>query len=166
MGLYAECSDGEATQFCVQPGLEVLKYNDPSFDFSYDQRRRLLRRSHFAEIDRVGQQIQFRNHFLGDGLRQFLDGGVALLSDGTLTLFSKANNVWQTILSVPNAPAYRSDPDAVNALRVTTIAGKIIIYLNGQLRESDPSPIAGWEFAFQACMLRSTRAWTEQRRYS
>ena len=61
---------------------------------------------------------------------------VMLSSDGTLTLFSKANNVWQTILSVPNAPAYKSDPDAVNALRVTTIAGKFIIYLNGQLEKA------------------------------
>jgi hypothetical protein len=61
---------------------------------------------------------------------------VMLSSDGTLTLFSKANNVWQTILSVPNAPAYKSDPDAVNALRVTTVAGKIIIYLNGQLEKA------------------------------
>jgi hypothetical protein len=61
---------------------------------------------------------------------------VMLSSDGTLTLFSKANNVWQTITSVPTAAAFKPEPDAVNALRVTTIAGKISIYLNGQLQKA------------------------------
>jgi hypothetical protein len=61
---------------------------------------------------------------------------VMLSSDGTLTLFSRANNVWQTISSVNNAPAFKSEPDAVNVLRVTTIGGKISVYLNGQLEKA------------------------------
>jgi hypothetical protein len=61
---------------------------------------------------------------------------VMLSSDGSMTLFSKLNNAWQTILSVPNTPAYKSDPDAVNVLRVTTIGGKISLYLNGQLQKA------------------------------
>ena len=59
-----------------------------------------------------------------------------LTSDGTITLFSKANNVWQTILSIASSPAFKPEPDAVNALRVTTIGGKISIYLNGQLAKA------------------------------
>jgi hypothetical protein len=61
---------------------------------------------------------------------------VMLSSDGTLTLFSKANNVWQTISTVPTAPAFKPELDAANVLRVTTIAGKISIYLNGQLEKA------------------------------
>ena len=61
---------------------------------------------------------------------------VMLSSDGTLTLFSKANNVWQTISSVSSAPAFKPEPDAVNVLRVTTVGGKISIYLNGQLEKA------------------------------
>jgi len=61
---------------------------------------------------------------------------VMLSSDGTLTLFSKANNVWQTILSIPGAPAFKPEPDAVNVLRATTISGKISMYLNGQLEKA------------------------------
>lgn len=59
-----------------------------------------------------------------------------LSSDGSVTLFSKTNNVWQTISSVPNAPAFKPDPDAVNVLRVTTVGGKISLYLNGQLQKA------------------------------
>jgi hypothetical protein len=59
-----------------------------------------------------------------------------LSSDGSVTLFSKANNVWTPITTVPNAPAFKADPDAVNALRVTTIGGKISMYLNGQLQKA------------------------------
>jgi hypothetical protein len=61
---------------------------------------------------------------------------VMLSSDGTLTLFTRANNVWQTVSSVASAPAFKPEPDAVNVLRVTTIAGKISIYLNGQLEKA------------------------------
>jgi hypothetical protein len=60
---------------------------------------------------------------------------VMLSSDGTLALFSKVNNVWQTILSVPSAPAFKADADAVNVVRVTTLGGKITMYLNGQLEK-------------------------------
>ena len=59
-----------------------------------------------------------------------------LTSDGTVTLFSKSNNVWQSISTVPSSPAYKSDPDAVNVLRVTTVGGKISMYVNGQLQKS------------------------------
>ena len=90
---------------------------------------------------------------------------VMLSSDGTLTLFSKANNVWQTISTVPTAPPFKPEPDAVNVLRVTTIAGKISIYLNGQLRKrSEPKPRMG--VCVSAYTPRSTRAWTEQRQSS
>jgi hypothetical protein len=77
---------------------------------------------------------------------------VMLSSDGTLTLFSKANNAWQTIASVPTAPAFKPEPDAVNVLRVTTIAGKISIYLNGQLEKAirAQSPDGNLRFGFYA----------------
>jgi hypothetical protein len=76
---------------------------------------------------------------------------VMLSSDGTLALFSKANNVWQTISSVPIAPAFKPEPD-VNVLRVTTIAGKISIYLNGQLEKAirAQSPDGNLRFGFYA----------------
>jgi hypothetical protein len=88
-----------------------------------------------------------------------------LTSDGTVTLFAKANNIWQTITSAPTAAAFKPEPDAVNVLRVTTIAGKISIYLNGQLQKrSEPKPRMGVRVS--ACTPRSTRAWTEPRQYS
>jgi hypothetical protein len=55
-----------------------------------------------------------------------------LSSDGSLGLYSRANNAWQTIVNVPNAPGFKGDADAVNALRVTTTGGKISMFLNGQ----------------------------------
>jgi hypothetical protein len=56
-----------------------------------------------------------------------------LSSDGSIGLYSRANNTWQTVVTVPNAPGFKADADAINALRVTTIGGKISMYLNGQL---------------------------------
>jgi hypothetical protein len=55
-----------------------------------------------------------------------------LYSDGSVGLFSRTNNVWQTVVTIPNAPGFKADADAVNALRVTTTGGKISIFLNGQ----------------------------------
>jgi hypothetical protein len=55
-----------------------------------------------------------------------------LSSDGSVGLYSRANNTWQTVVNVPNAPGFKGDADAINALRVTTIGGKISLYLNGQ----------------------------------
>ena len=55
-----------------------------------------------------------------------------LSSDGSVGLFSRANNTWQTVMNVPSAPGFKADADAINALRVTTIGGKISMYLNGQ----------------------------------
>lgn len=56
-----------------------------------------------------------------------------LSSDGSFSLYSRTNGNWQTIATIPNAPGLKAEPDAVNALRVTTIGGKISVYLNGQL---------------------------------
>jgi len=56
-----------------------------------------------------------------------------LSSDGTVSLFSRTNGLWQTIATIPYAPGVKSGPDAVNALRVTTSGGKISVYLNSQL---------------------------------
>jgi hypothetical protein len=69
-----------------------------------------------------------------------------------VTLFSKANNIWQTISSVPSAPAFKPEPDAVNVLRVTTISGKISVYLNGQLQKAirAQSPDASLRFGMYA----------------
>lgn len=53
-----------------------------------------------------------------------------LSGDGTVALFSKSGN-WQTLFSVEKAPGFKSEPGAVNALRVNTIGGKITAYLNG-----------------------------------
>ena len=40
-------------------------------------------------------------------------------------LYSRANNTWQTVVNVPSAPGFKADADAINALRVTTLGGKI-----------------------------------------
>jgi hypothetical protein len=56
-----------------------------------------------------------------------------LYSDGSVGLFTRANSVWQTVATIPNAPGFKADADAINALRVTTTGGKISIFLNGQL---------------------------------
>ena len=47
-----------------------------------------------------------------------------LSSDGSLGLYSRANNAWQTIVNVPNAPGFKGDADAVNALRMQRPAAK------------------------------------------
>jgi hypothetical protein len=56
-----------------------------------------------------------------------------LSSDGSIGLYSRTNGVWQTIANIANASGLKPEPDAVNALRVTTTGGRIRIYLNGQL---------------------------------
>ena len=47
-------------------------------------------------------------------------------------MFSRTNNVRQTVATIANASGFKADADAVNALRVTTTGGKISIFLNGQ----------------------------------
>ena len=56
-----------------------------------------------------------------------------LSSNGSIGLYTRLNGVWQNIAMVPNPPGLKPEPDAVNALRVTTVGGKISVYLNGQL---------------------------------
>jgi hypothetical protein len=73
---------------------------------------------------------------------------VMLSSDGTLGLFSKANNVWQTIFSIPGVPAFKPDADAVNVVRVTTLGGKITMYLNGQLEKAIRAQVPDGTFRF------------------
>jgi len=51
-------------------------------------------------------------------------------SDGTVSLWNQANGVWTSIAKVLNAPGFKADGS--NALRVTTLGGKIAISLNGQ----------------------------------
>jgi hypothetical protein len=51
-------------------------------------------------------------------------------SNGTVSLWMDVNGSWTNIATVPNAPGFK--PDASNALRVTTLGGKIVISLNGQ----------------------------------
>jgi hypothetical protein len=54
-----------------------------------------------------------------------------LSSLGDVSLWSRSSGKWLQIFSVPNAPGFKSDQGAVNALRVNTMAGKITAYLNG-----------------------------------
>jgi hypothetical protein len=52
-------------------------------------------------------------------------------SNGTISLWTDVNGNWTNIATVPNAQGFK--PDTANALRVTTLGGKIVISLNGQL---------------------------------
>ena len=52
-------------------------------------------------------------------------------NSGTLTLQSFANKQWTQIFTLPAVPAFKAEPEAVNELRVTALAGKLTIYLNG-----------------------------------
>lgn len=55
-----------------------------------------------------------------------------LWGDGSVQLFSRTGApTWQTIFTVPSGPAFKSDPEAVNALRVVAKDGRITLYLNG-----------------------------------
>lgn len=51
-------------------------------------------------------------------------------SDGTVTLYTMTNGAWNTVFKVPNAPGFKAD--GPNAVRVTTLGGKVAIFLNGQ----------------------------------
>jgi hypothetical protein len=67
-------------------------------------------------------------------------------SDGTVSLFSQANGVWTSIAKVPNAAGFKAD--GPNALRVTTLGGKIAISLNGQPVKMVRAQIPEGEFRF------------------
>lgn len=54
-----------------------------------------------------------------------------LSSSKVLQLFSKTKGKYQQIFRVADVPGYKSEPDAVNALRLDTIGGKLTVYLNG-----------------------------------
>ena len=56
------------------------------------------------------------------------------------------NGNWTNIATVPNAQAFK--PDATNALRVTTLGGKIVISLNGQLVKTIRAQIPDGELRF------------------
>ncbi len=47
-------------------------------------------------------------------------------------LFSKTKNSYQQIFRIADVPGFKSEPDAVNALRVNTIGGKLTVYVNGK----------------------------------
>lgn len=69
-----------------------------------------------------------------------------MASDGTVSLFSEANGVWTSIAKVPNAPGFKAD--GPNALRVTTLGGKIAIFLNDQPVKKIRAQIPEGEFRF------------------
>ena len=73
---------------------------------------------------------------------------VMVFSDATVSLYSRANGSWQTVFSVLKAPSFKADPNAVNALRVTTIGGKISVYLNNQLVKAVRSQIPDGSLRF------------------
>ena len=67
-------------------------------------------------------------------------------SEGTVSLWSQANGVWTSIAKVPNAPGFKAD--GANALRVTTLGGRIAISLNGQPVKTVRAQIPEGEFRF------------------
>jgi len=71
---------------------------------------------------------------------------VMLASDGTVSLWSQANGVWTSIAKVPNAPGFKAD--GANALRVTTLGGKIAISVNGQPVKMVRAQIPEGDFRF------------------
>jgi hypothetical protein len=71
-----------------------------------------------------------------------------LVSDGRIILWQKSNGTWQSVASVPNAPGFKPDADAVNAVRVTTAGGKIRVSLNGQLVKAIRAQIPDGSFRF------------------
>jgi hypothetical protein len=52
-------------------------------------------------------------------------------SNGDIALQKKTAGNYATIFTVPNATGFKAGPNAVNSLRVTALAGKIAVYLNG-----------------------------------
>jgi hypothetical protein len=54
-----------------------------------------------------------------------------LSSNKTLQLFSKTKGSYQQIAVVENVPGFKSEPDAVNAIRINTVGGKLTAYVNG-----------------------------------
>jgi hypothetical protein len=56
---------------------------------------------------------------------------IQLSSTGKLSLYRKASGNWSTVYEVENAPGFKADPDAVNAIRVAVKDGRITSFLNG-----------------------------------
>lgn len=54
-----------------------------------------------------------------------------LRGNGSLELYKRTRGKWERIYSVPNAPGFKSEPGAVNAIRINTHHGKLTAYLNG-----------------------------------
>jgi hypothetical protein len=58
---------------------------------------------------------------------------VELASNGAVLLEKYAAKKWSAIFNVPNAPGFNSAANAVNTLRLTSLAGTLTVYLNGNL---------------------------------
>ena len=71
-----------------------------------------------------------------------------VFSDATVNLYNRANGNWQLVYTVLKAPSYKAEPNAMNALRVTTIGGKISVYLNNQLVKAVRSQIPDGSLRF------------------
>ncbi len=56
---------------------------------------------------------------------------VQLSGNKVLQLFSKTKGAYQQIFRVADVPGFKSEPDAVNALRISTVGGKLTAYVNG-----------------------------------
>jgi hypothetical protein len=52
-------------------------------------------------------------------------------SDGLIGLYRRQNSNWQTVIEVPASPAVKTEPGAVNSIRVIAKAGKIQLMVNG-----------------------------------
>jgi len=71
-----------------------------------------------------------------------------LSAKGDLALYSKVASKWQQIFSVQNAPGFKADPGASNALRVNTVGGKITAYLNGKLVKAVRAQVPSGDLKF------------------
>ena len=60
-------------------------------------------------------------------------------SGGTATVWINANGGWTNVAKVVNAPGFK--PAGANALRVVTLGGKVVVYLNGQLVKTIRAPL-------------------------
>ena len=55
-----------------------------------------------------------------------------LSAKGEVALWNRTGEQWREIFTVANAAGFKSEPEAINALRFNAMGGKITSYLNGK----------------------------------
>jgi hypothetical protein len=85
-------------------------------------------------------------------------------SNGTVYLSKEVSGNWSSIFMVQKAPGFNSTTNAVNSLRITTLAGTITVYLNGStvksVRAQQP-PSANSSFGMNAFADAAVAKWPQ-----